>query len=58
MTKRDWRTICENLSAQSKEKLRGDDDTHASEMTEGAEGSTPNAKRSRLLLGEIDWDDV
>ena len=54
MTKKDWRTMSENLPV----KPRGVDRTHRSEMTEGAEGSTPDAKRPRLLLGEIEFDDL
>ena len=58
VTERDWRTICENLSAQNKEKRRGDEDAHTSEIIEGAEGSTPEAKRLRLVEDGIDPDDL
>ena len=57
-TKWDWRTICANLAAQNKNKRRGDQDKHSSEVVEGAEGSSPKAKRPRLFEGEIDYCDL
>ena len=51
VTKKDWSTICKNVTTENEEKHRGYDRTETGEGTEAA-------KRRRLLEEEVDFNDI